>query len=290
MKLGRLTKARLASIATVGLLAGFGPVVAAAAPATTAPSGWARFGHFAPTADPVDVTVDGMPFAQGIGFKLVSDYLPLPAGDHHFELRLSSEPGGPVVLAIDAAVPTDASVTVAAVSTEGGVAGHVFDDELTQPPTGQALVRFIDANPTVPAFDVQVAGGPTVAAGVQYPSATGYVPITPGMYDVDVVSPGTADVLLRISGWSIAAGVQSSVIIIEGLDGKLDVAPVLDSIAVSAPPSGGIQTGYGGMAPQPGNSFARSLVEASLAVAAVATVILFACGIAKRRKISASSR
>ena len=275
----------IAAVATIGLLVGASPVVAASAPADT---GWARFGHFAPTADPVDITVDGMPFAQAIGFKSVSDYVPLAAGDHHFELRLSAQPDGPVVLAIDATVPPAASITVAAVSTEGGITGQVFDDALTQPPAGQALVRFIGAAPIAQAFDVQVADGPTVAAGVTYPSATGYVPITPGQYDVNIVAPGTSDVLLRISGWSIEPGVQSSVIIIEGLDGKLDVAPVRDAMAASAPPSGGIQTGYGGMAPKPETSLTESVVDASVvAVGLVAIVFVARRLVLQRRRISA---
>ena len=273
----------IAAVATIGLLAGASPVVAASAPADT---GWARFGHFAPTADPVDITVDGMPFAQAIGFKSVSDYVPLAAGDHHFELRLSAQPDGPVVLAIDATVPPAASITVAAVSTAGGITGQVFDDALTQPPAGQALVRFIGAAPIAQAFDVQVADGPTVAAGVTYPSATGYVPIAPGQYDVNIVAPGTSDVLLRISGWSIEPGVQSSVIIIEGLDGKLDVAPVRDAMAASAPPSGGIQTGYGGMAPKPETSL--TVVDASVvAVGLVAIVFVARRLVLQRRRISA---
>ena len=277
----------VAIAATITGLTGLGPTAASGAPAT---AGWARFGHFAPTAQPVDITVDGMPFAQGIGFKAVSEYVPLPAGDHHFELRMSGDPGGPAVLGIDASVPADGSITVAAVSTEAGIAGQVFDDALTQPPSGQALVRFIGAAPIAPAFDVQVAGGPTVAAGVTYPSATGYVPIAPGQYDVNIVSPGTSDVLLGISGWSIEPGAQSSVIIIEGLDGKLDVAPVRDSMAASSPPTGGIQTGYGGMAPDLGRSGTDPAHDASIAVALLLAAALVSRLIVQHRRITASSR
>jgi hypothetical protein len=162
----------------------------------------------------------------------------------------------------------------------------VFQDALVQPPPGQALVRFIEAAPEVPAVDVRAAGGQLLAAAVAYPTATDYVPIAPGQYDVNVLAAGTPDVLLRISGWSIDPGVQSSVIVVEGLDGNLDVAPVVDSATVASMPVGAVQTGYGGMAPDP----QPSLVSARLyGVAAVVTVSVLAA-LAYRRRVSAAPR
>jgi hypothetical protein len=234
---------------TFGVVANVSVASAATPDAAPAAAGWARFGHFAPSAEPVDVWVDGAPFASTISFKNVSNYIPLSAGPHQFELRASSQPNGPALIDVEAGVPAGGSVTVSAVTTRNGIASQVYDDALMSPPAGEALVRFIHAAPDVQAVDVRVINGPTLAAAVPYPAATDYQAIAGGQYDVQVLAAGTKTVLLQVRGWSIEPGAQSSIVIVRGVDGRLDVAPLRDASAVGVAPVGGVQTGYGSMAP-----------------------------------------
>jgi hypothetical protein len=259
-------------------------VVGSAVTNASAPGGegWARFGHFAPSVEPVNIFVDGQSFATGIGFKQVSQYGSLPAGVHRFELKLSSDPAGPVIFTVEAGVPAGGAVTIAAVTTRDGVASHVFDDALRTPEAGQSLVRFIHAAPDVPAIDVQVVGGPLLASGVAYPGASAYQDVPPGAYDVQVRPSGSSEVLLDVDGWTIEPGVQSSIAIVKGLDGRLDVAPVRDAAAVAVAPTGGVQTGYGGMADWPDTT---SLALVSVVVAAVIAGIGFAAATSHRRRL-----
>ena len=234
---------------TFGLFANVSAASATTPDAAPAAAGWARFGHFAPSAEPVDVWVDGAPFAATISFKNVSSYIPLSAGPHRFQLRSSSQPNGPALIDVAAGVPAGGSVTVSAVTTRDGIASQVYDDALMSPPAGEALVRFIHAAPDVQAVDVRVISGPTLAAAVPYPAATSYQAIAGGQYDVQVLAAGTTTVLLQVRGWAIEPGAQSSIVIVRGVDGKLDVAPLRDAAAVGVAPVGGVQTGYGSMAP-----------------------------------------
>lgn len=225
---------------------GAAPIASPEAAVAPAGQGWARFGHFAPSTSTVDVWVDGAPFAEGVSFKNVSGYAPLPSGLHRFEVRPAGDPAAAPLIDVEATVPDGGAITVGAVTTRQGVATQVYDDQLTAPPSGASLVRFIHATPDVAAVDVEVVGGPVLATNVPYPQATEYQPITPGRYDVDVRTTGTADVLLRVSGWSIDAGSQSTIVIIRGLDGQIDVAPIADAAAVGLVPQGGVQTDLGG--------------------------------------------
>jgi hypothetical protein len=237
----------------------------------TASSGWVRFGHFAPTQEPVDVIVDGAVAVKGVGYKDVTDYLSLPAGTHRFAVRPSARPDAPNILEADAGVPADSAVTIAAVTTRDGLAVQVYDDQLTPPPPGAALVRFIHAAPDQPALDIAVANGPPLASALAYSAATPYQPIFSGGYDIQVRAAGTSNVTLSIAGWSIESGSQSTVIIIAGRDGNLDVVPVIDAAAVPVAPTGGVQTGFGGMAPQgaTASSWLLLLVPGCLALATV---------------------
>lgn len=230
----------------ISLVAAPGGALATAAPGAGSGQGWARFGHFAPSQAPVDIYVDGAPFAAGIAYKNVSAYGSLSAGVHQFSVRPAGADAGSAPIAeLDANVPDGAAVTISAVSTRQGLAAQVYDDALATPASGEALVRFIHATPDVAAVDVRVTGGAALASGLPYPQATSYLPVTPGTYDVDVVAAGTDEVLLHIAGWTVAAGTQASVVIIRGLDGGIDVAPVTDAAAVVAMPVGGVQTDLG---------------------------------------------
>lgn len=232
-------------VAVVGLI-GLMSMPSAARAAEEA--GWARFGHFAPSASAVDVFVDGQPFAQGINFKTVSAYSSLPPGVHVFEVKPAGEPDGDAVVRVEANVPPAGAITIGAVTTRDGVSPQVFDDALVVPEPGQSLVRFIHAAPDSAAVDIAVEGGATLAANVPYPQATAYAPIEPAAYDVVITDSDSGDTLLRVAGWSINPGEQSTIVVLRGSDGALDVAPIVDAVAVAVAPMGGVQTGYGSMA------------------------------------------
>jgi hypothetical protein len=278
-----------AGLALAALIAG--PGLAMAAPAAPAAAqGWARFGHFAPSAAPVDVLVDGQPFVSDVAFKSVSNYEPLDAGLHHFELHASSDPTAAALLSVDVSVPAAGAITIGAVTTLDGVAPQIYDDALATPQPGQASVRFIHSAPDVQAVDVQVIGGPLLASDVPYPTASGYEPITPGQYDVNVLQSGTTNVVLHIAGWSIQPDTQASIVIVKGLDGKLDVVPVRDSAATTVTPVGGVQTGYGGMAdvidpPKHGTDLALIAAIGGIAIVGAGSV-----GFGVRRWVRARAR
>jgi hypothetical protein len=230
-----------------------GAATAGARPAddATPATGWVRFGHFAPAQAPVDLYVDGNQVADGVAFKTVSGYLNLPAGTHTFAVKPAGDTGSAYLLSAEAGVQANNAETIAAVTTRDGLAVTVYDDALATPPPGKSLVRFIHSAPDIAAVDIAIEGGPVVASAVAYATATEYSAIDPGTYTVDVLESGTQNVVVKVAGWSIEPGVQSSVIVVKGLDGKLDVVPVLDAAAVAAAPTGGVQTGFGGMAAQP---------------------------------------
>jgi hypothetical protein len=258
------------AVALAALVFGAGSASASLRPADdlAAATGWVRFGHFAPAQAPVDLYVDGNQVATGVAFKTVSGYLNLPAGTHTFAVKPAGDTGSAYLLSAEAGVSANQAETIAAVTTRDGLAVTVYDDELATPPAGQALVRFIHSAPDVPAIDVAIEGGATIASNVAYASATPYQVIDAGTYNVDVLESGTTNVVVKVAGWSIQPGVQSSVIVIKGLDGKLDVVPVLDAAAVPAAPTGGVQTGYGGMAALPDSSTPWPLIVVPAVLAA----------------------
>jgi hypothetical protein len=94
--------------------------------------------------------------------------------------------------------------------------------------TGDAQVRFVHTVPGSPAVDVAVVGGPVLVKDLAYPNASPYLSVAPATYDIEILSTGTSNILVRITGWQAIAGVQTTVRIIKASDGHLDVLPMTD--------------------------------------------------------------
>lgn len=216
--------------------------------ADAAGTGWLRFGHFAPVVGEVDVVVDGKPFAIGIAYQDVSEYLELPAGRHIVEVRPGGDRSAAALVSSVAVVEAGGAVTVAALSTPRGVEAQVYRDGTAATADGRASVRFIHAASEAPAVDISTADGSVLAEELSYPRPSDYLDVAPGTYDMRVTDAASGAPVLLVEGWAIDAGVQASVVVVAGSDGMLDVVPLVDFVAVAVAPTGGAETGFGGMA------------------------------------------
>ena len=105
-----------------------------------------RVAHFSPDTAGVDVWVDGKRVLQNVGYDTVSDYVPLPAGDHQFALRpFGASSTSKPVLSASAALAPNIAYTIAGVGLNRELRGQIFQDNLGAPPAGSAKVRVIDA-------------------------------------------------------------------------------------------------------------------------------------------------
>lgn len=289
-RIARTTMLAAMCLVVPAMLVSVGQVDAAAPPVAAPGSGWARFGHFAASNDPVDVYVDGVSQASGVAFKTVTAYDALPAGAHTFEIKPAGQPDASSVLSVVADVPDGHAITVGAVTTRDGLAAQVYDDALAAPAPGASLVRFIHSAPEFPSVDIAVIGGATIASQVSYPSATPYEAIDAGTYDLEIRETGTQNVLVKVSAWSIQPGGQATVVIVKGLDGKLDVVPLADAAMAVLSPVGGVQTGFGGMS-WASSGIGSAAPVAPIAAAGAALLCLgLAASAARRRRMRTVSQ
>ncbi|MEZ4405593.1 MAG: DUF4397 domain-containing protein [Polyangiales bacterium] len=137
--------------------------------------------HAAPIAEPnVDVYADGAatPAIEGLAFKAVRGYMDLPVGEHTVALRpAGNHDGDPLVSATTPSLEQDHFYTVIAHGVPGGqpaLAITASGDDTTEPPEGQARVRFFHALVGVNAVDVCVAGATARAAATPVFANVGY--------------------------------------------------------------------------------------------------------------------
>ena len=214
-----------------------------------------RIGHFSRDAGALDVWVDGRRRLVGVPYKGVSDYLRLDPGRHAIAVRRAGAPSSAGPLADDSVeAGAGEARTVTVVGTKASLRLFTATDDLSSPPAGQAKIRGIHASPEAPAIDVRVAGGPVLFRKLTFPSASEYVTIPPGTYDIQLVASGTNQVLVTAGGLSGKAGAIYTFVGSGNITTKIDLFPVLDAVGAGTLPKGAIATGGGGTAPGRGPS------------------------------------
>ena len=219
------------------------------APAAGAQSATAavRVAHFAPDAPALDVYIGGERVLSNVSFGTVSNYLRLPDGRATVKVVPTGAPAGNQGLVeANVTVAGGQAYTIAATGQVATIQGTVFSDSLRTPAAGKAKVRLVHTSPNAPAVDVAVAGGPVLFRNISFRSASDYIEVDAGTYNLEVRPAGQTVVALAVPGVSLQAGVTYTVF---GL-GLLQGQPAFRAQAVvdAAPDTGMPRSGGGGMA------------------------------------------
>lgn len=276
-RLGRLFTAF--TLAT-GLVIAVAPALAAA-PAlastsaassgkTAAKTGWIRLAHLSPNAPAVDVYLysignsNAMIVLHHVSYGTVSPYEAVPSGGYTVAMRGAGKPAhSPPVLSTTVNVQAGHAYTVAGMGPASGLRLQVLNDALSTP-HGKSLVRIIQASLKQTRVTVTV-GGQVVTHNLAFGSATSYVPVAPGSVRVHVAGSS----MTTSSTVSLAADTTHTIVVLDD-PGHLSIDTLTDAAGSTALPSGGPQTGFGGMAPRPGSSPLPWLL--ALTVGALVTV------------------
>jgi hypothetical protein len=137
-------------------------------------------------------------------------YLNVNAGTRNFKVNVA----GTSTTAIEAnqAVNANMSYSIFAINTNpAGTAFEavVLEDNLTLPASGQAHVRFVHLSPDAPNVDiVNVTNGLNMVLipNRAYKSATAFIPLPAGTYDLAVRAAGTQTTALSLTGITLPAG------------------------------------------------------------------------------------
>jgi hypothetical protein len=251
--------AALATGATALLVAVAVPLPAAAAPAqagsaTTAigdSTGWLRLGHLSPDTKSVDVRVSALSGGStvfeldGVAYGDVSTYQSLPAGSYTVSMVPAGASGSSVpVISETVTISADTATTVAAYGPTADLQVRAFEDDLTQPGSGSARIRLIQASTITPEVDVSTSTGDSIAQNAKAGSATGYAEIPAGDWSLELTGTGVSDT----AEVSVDPGSVTTLFVLDTSSGGLTILPVLDSASVGAAPDGGVDTGGGYLA------------------------------------------
>ncbi len=223
--------------------------VSADAPHSDVADALVRVAHFSPDTAGVDVWVDGQRLLQNVGYDTVSDYVPLPAGDHQFALRpFGASETSKAILSAKAALVASTAYTVAGVGLNKDLRGQIFTDNLGAPPAGSAKVRIIDAAVGIDPVDVALSGDGATFDNISFPGASVYKSVAPATYAVTVKATGGGKTVLDVPSVIVGPGIIYSFALIGGAGKPLQLVPVVDARGPTATPVGAAKTGGGGTA------------------------------------------
>jgi len=121
---------------------------------------------------PVDVSVDGSPVSTGVSYKTVTPYIPLPAGPHTVEIKLSGLPI--TVISETVYLTSGVDLTIVGVGVGLDITTTALLDN--NHPANKDTVRLVHASPDTGPVDVLVTGTltSTVITGLPYKEASDY--------------------------------------------------------------------------------------------------------------------
>ncbi len=228
--------------------------LAAAGPAAAATQ--VRFLHALPGGPTADLSVKGAkgPAATltGIGFAKASESEAGPSG----QVTVTLTAGGKQVATAKEFLADGDSYTIVAEKGSGSKpAFRLYRSGKAVP--GKASIRAVHAAPELGRVTMSLSGRGW--GTVSYGQDTGYKPADPGTYDLTASKPGSKSPLISQKGLTASAGTASTAYAVGTAGEQTRFVVVADGVAA---PSGGPDTGLGGLSGEEGAPWLAALLAA----------------------------
>ncbi len=203
----RRSRSMLVRLLAVGALLGLLVASISSIGAQSDDTAGLRIVHVGIDTPPVNVSVDGETVAENLFWLEATDYLDMAAGDLEISI-------------FDPDTSLDDPLATATVTVEAGnnysavISGQlptpeivlIVDGDAGGVDAGMGAVRVFDSVPDTGAIDAVASDGTVIAENVDPMSASAYLMVAPGTYDIDFLEAGTENVLYSEAGVAITGG------------------------------------------------------------------------------------
>jgi Domain of unknown function (DUF4397) len=224
------------------------PVIAAA----DAGSAHLRLAYLSSDSPNVDFYVDGAKVWSNVAYRTISNYTDVSAASHSYQVRKAgaASDAAPLVQ-VQQVLNADGYYSVVAAGKVAELKAAVISDATPpNPPPDYCQARFLEASPDVPAVDVVVTQPNIIYPNISFMNASDYIRMPAGIYNIELRT-AQADhqgkVIFTVKNFNADGGHIHTLSAAGGVGRPVELVEMYDSSSASVTPSGGAQTGGGGM-------------------------------------------
>ncbi|MBM7867534.1 DUF4397 domain-containing protein [Heliobacterium gestii] len=153
--------------------------------------------HAAPNAPPVDVYANDVLIIQRLPYARFTQYFPVLPGRYRIDVYPTGTRTRPVIgTVVD--IPDRSIYTAAAVGLLPNLSLLPINDPRLPRRPDSVFIRFAHLSPNAPAVDITLPNGTVLFRNVSFRQVTGYIPVPPGVYTLQVRLTGTSQVVLTV--------------------------------------------------------------------------------------------
>ena len=161
--------------------------------------------HASPDAPGVALKIDGVQQnSTELTFKQNAGYLKVEGGERQVEVAPFS--GGASVIDANVTFESGKAYTVFAADVVASITPVVAEDDLSDPATGKAHVRFAHMSPDAPAVDIVPQGGSALFSNAKFKDVTDFTPVDAGTVTIEVQKNSDSSVVLTVPDMTLDAG------------------------------------------------------------------------------------
>lgn len=176
----------------------------------------------APSA--VDMQIDGKNVLTDIAYGLPGSYQKVASGSRSVSLFQNGTTTNPIFTGSISFGSGD--TTLISENVFSSITLTSYTDDNSAPSSGNVKLRFINAGPSVGSVDIYVVtsgtgiGGLSPQLNLTYPSASGYISVAGGNYDVVMTQAGTQNVVSGLNvSYTFTAGQIRTIVIVDSAQG-----------------------------------------------------------------------
>lgn len=153
--------------------------------------------HASPDAPGVDLYVDDAKVnTTALNYPNNTGYLEVEDGARNIKVTPAGAGIGSAVINGNVTLDEDQAYSIFAANTLSNIEPVILVDDLTEPASGKAHVRFVHLSPDAPAVDIVVQSGPTLFSDIEFKESTSFTPVDAGTYTLEVRATGSSTAVL----------------------------------------------------------------------------------------------
>jgi hypothetical protein len=161
--------------------------------------------HASPNAPGVDVYVNNVLTARDVTYKEFTQYIPLAGGLYNIKAYRTGTNVNPVI-DTNVNVPPRSIFTITVTGMLADIALTLVQEPPIQRLPNETFIRFAHLSPNAPNIDITLPNGTKLFSDVEYKEVTDYIPIRPGIYELQARLAGTDNIVLDVPNINLRSG------------------------------------------------------------------------------------